>query len=180
MGAASANIPAIYLTRARCCAATSAASRGQRTDVWKFWDDARAGLVGDCELAGTRCGIARSPVCMTMGTASTMTSAAEALGMTLPGMASVPAVDSAHYRMAVATGRRAVDMAWEQLTPDQSSPAKAFEERCHRARARRLHQRAHPPDRDGGRAGVELTLDDFDAISRRCPGWRTSSRAGPT
>src|ERR1035441_5319864 len=56
---------------------------GSGTDVWKFWDDARAGLVGDCELAELECGIARSPGhCMTMGTASTMTSAAEALGMT--------------------------------------------------------------------------------------------------
>src|ERR1022692_3762708 len=92
---------------------------GSGTDVWKFWDDARAGLVGDCELAELECGIARSPGhCMTMGTASTMTSAAEALGMTLPGMASIHAVDSAHYRMAVATGRRVVDMAWEGLTPD--------------------------------------------------------------
>ncbi len=65
---------------------------------------------------------------MTMGTASTMTSAAEALGMTLPGMASIPAVDSAHYRMAAATGRRIVDMAWEDLTPDKILTREAFED----------------------------------------------------
>ena len=91
---------------------------GSGTDLWKFWDDNRAGLIGDCELADLECGIARSPGhCMTMGTASTMTSAAEALGMTLPGAASIPAVDSAHYRMATATGRRIVEMVWEDLTP---------------------------------------------------------------
>ena len=65
---------------------------------------------------------------MTMGTASTMTSAAEALGMTLPGIASIPAVDSAHYRMAAATGRRIVGMAWEDLTPDQILTREAFED----------------------------------------------------
>jgi dihydroxy-acid dehydratase len=116
-------------------------------------------------------GIARSPGhCMTMGTASTMTSAAEALGMTLPGMASVPAVDSAHYRMAVATGRRAVDMAWEQLTPDQVLTREAFEDAVATVLAlggstnALIHLIAM-----AGRAGVELTLDDFDAISRRVP-----------
>ena len=102
---------------------------GSGTDMWKFWDDARAGQVGECELADLECGIARSPGhCMTMGTASTMTSAAEALGMTLPGMASIPAVDSAHYRMAAATGRRIVDMVWEDLTPDKILTREAFED----------------------------------------------------
>jgi dihydroxy-acid dehydratase len=144
---------------------------GSGTDVWKFWDDARAGLVGDCELAELECGIARSPGhCMTMGTASTMTSAAEALGMTLPGMASIPAVDSAHYRMAVATGRRVVDMAWEGLTPDQILTREAFEDAVATVLAlggstnALIHLIAM-----AGRAGVELTLDDFDAISRRVP-----------
>src|ERR1700685_190680 len=119
MGAASANILAIYLTAGPM---VSGNCRGQKvgsgTDVWKFWDNARAGLVGDCELAELECGIARSPGhCMTMGTASTMTSAAEALGMTLPGMASIPAVDSAHYRMAARTGPRTLALAWGAPNP---------------------------------------------------------------
>jgi dihydroxy-acid dehydratase len=107
---------------------------------------------------------------MTMGTASTMTSAAEALGMTLPGMASIPAVDSAHYRMAAATGRRIVEMAWEDLTPDKILTREAFEDAAATVLAlggstnALIHLIAM-----AGRAGVELTLDDFDAISRRVP-----------
>src|ERR1700722_11695330 len=121
MGAASAGIPAIYLPAGPMLRGHFRGQPvGSGTDVWKYWDDYRAGLIGDCELAEIECGIARSPGhCMTMGTASTMTSAAEALGMTLPGAASIPAVDSAHYRMAAASGRRIVGMAWEDLTPDK-------------------------------------------------------------
>jgi dihydroxy-acid dehydratase len=172
MGAASANIPAIYLTAGPMLSGNFRGQKvGSGTDVWKFWDDARAGLVGDCELAELECGIARSPGhCMTMGTASTMTSAAEALGMTLPGMASIPAVDSAHYRMAAATGRRVVDMVWEDLTPDKILTREAFEDAVATVLAlggstnALIHLIAM-----AGRAGVELTLDDFDAISRRVP-----------
>ena len=152
MGAASANIPAIYLTAGPMLRGNYRGQTvGSGTDMWKFWDDTRAGLAGECELADLECGIARSPGhCMTMGTASTMTSAAEALGMTLTGMASIPAVDSAHYRMAVATGRRIVALAWAGLTPDKILTREAFRGRGgHRARAGRLHQRAHPPGRDG-------------------------------
>src|SRR6185312_10329479 len=130
MGAASANIPAIYVTAGPMLRGNYRGQPlGSGTDMWKFWDDARAGLIGECELAELECGIARSPGhCMTMGTASTMTSAAEALGMTLPGMASIPAVDSAHYRMAAASGRRIVAMAWEDLTPDKILTREAFED----------------------------------------------------
>jgi dihydroxy-acid dehydratase len=154
MGAASANIPAIYLTAGPMLSGNFRGQKvGSGTDVWKFWDDARAGLV-----------------CMTMGTASTMTSAAEALGMTLPGMASIPAVDSAHYRMAAATGRRVVEMAWEDLTPDKILTREAFEDAVATVLAlggstnALIHLIAM-----AGRAGVALTLDDFDAISRRVP-----------
>src|SRR5579862_5914732 len=130
MGAASAGLPAIYVPAGPMLRGNYRDQPvGSGTDQWKFWDDYRAGLIGDCELADLECGIARSPGhCMTMGTASTMTSAAEALGMTLTGMASIPAVDSAHYRMAAATGRRIVAMAWEDLTPDQILTREAFED----------------------------------------------------
>ncbi len=63
---------------------------------------------------------------MTMGTASTMTSAAEVLGMTLPGAASIPAVDSGHHRLAAATGLRIVDMVWEDLTINEILTADAY------------------------------------------------------
>ncbi|MGH8764309.1 MAG: dihydroxy-acid dehydratase, partial [Burkholderiales bacterium] len=119
MGAISMNLPAIYMPAGPMLSGHYRGERvGSGTAQWKFWDDARAGVIGECELADLECGIARSPGhCMTMGTASTMTSVAEALGMTLPGMASIPAVDSAHDRMAALTGRRIVAMVWEDLTP---------------------------------------------------------------
>src|SRR5579859_5983456 len=172
MAAASINIPAIYLTAGPMLSGHYRGERvGSGTDQWRFWDDARAGLIGDCELADLENGIARSPGhCMTMGTASTMTSAAEALGMTLPGMASVPAVDSAHYRMAAATGRRIVDMVWEDLTPSRILSRTAFEDAIATVLALGgstnacIHLIAM-----AGRAGVTVTLDDFDAMSRRVP-----------
>jgi dihydroxy-acid dehydratase len=182
MGAASANIPAIYLTAGPMLRGNyRGQSVGSGTDVWKFWDDARAGLIGDCELADLECGVARSPGhCMTMGTASTMTSAAEALGMTLPGMASIPAVDSAHYRMAAAAGRRIVGMVWEDLTPDKILTREAFEDAVATVLALGgstnafIHLIAM-----AGRAGVDLSLDDFDAISRRVP-WLANIRPSGT
>ena len=85
-------------------------------------------------------GIARSPGhCMTMGTASTMTSAAEALGLTLPGAASIPAADSRHAQMATRTGRRIVEMVWEDLKPSDILSDASFDNAIDdRARARRV------------------------------------------
>src|SRR5439155_4298358 len=102
---------------------------GSGSDMWRYWDDRRAGLVSDRQWAELEEGIARSPGhCMTMGTASTMTSAAEVLGMTLPGAASIPAVDSAHSRMAAASGARIVQMVWGDLTPAQLLTPEAVED----------------------------------------------------
>jgi dihydroxy-acid dehydratase len=172
MGAASADLPAIYLPAGPMLSGNYRGQTvGSGTDQWKFWDDARAGLIGDCELADLEAGIARSPGhCMTMGTASTMTSAAEALGMTMPGAASIPAVDSAHYRNAVDTGRRIVQMVWDDLRPSQILTREAFEDAAATVLAlggstnALIHLVAM-----AGRAGVALSLDDFDEISRRVP-----------
>ena len=172
MGAASAGIPAIYVPAGPMLRGNYRGQPvGSGTDVWRFWDDARAGLIGDCEMADLEGGIARSPGhCMTMGTASTMTSAAEALGMTLPGAASIPAVDSAHYRMAAASGQRIVQMAWDGIGPADILTREAFEDAAATVLAlggstnALIHLIAM-----AGRAGVELTLDDFDEISRRVP-----------
>jgi dihydroxy-acid dehydratase len=172
MGAASAGVPAIYLPAGPMLRGNFRGTPlGSGTDLWKYWDDYRAGLIGECELTELECGIARSPGhCMTMGTASTMTSAAEAAGMTLPGAASIPAVDSAHYRMAAATGRRIVGMAWEGLTPDRILTREAFADAAATVLAlggstnALIHLIAM-----AGRCGVRLTLDDFDAIARRVP-----------
>jgi dihydroxy-acid dehydratase len=178
MGAASANIPAIYVTAGPMLRGNYRGQPlGSGTDVWKYWDEYRAGLIGDCELSEIECGIARSPGhCMTMGTASTMTSSAEALGMTLPGMASIPAVDSAHYRMAAASGQRIVAMVWEDLTPSDVLTREAFEDAVATVLALGgstnafIHLIAM-----AGRAGVTLTLNDFDAIARRVP-WLANIR----
>ena len=110
---------------------------------------------------------------------STMTSSAEALGMTLPGMASIPAVDSAHYRMAAASGRRIVEMVWEDLTPERVLTREAFEDAIATVLALGgstnafIHLIAM-----AGRAGVDLSLDDFDAISRRVPWLANISPSG--
>src|SRR5690606_28825899 len=91
---------------------------GSGSDTWKYWAELRAGNIDEKAWEEIEEGIARSPGhCMTMGTASTLTSVAEVLGFTLPGAASIPATDSAHPRMAAATGRRIVEMVWDDLKP---------------------------------------------------------------
>src|SRR5204862_4425541 len=101
---------------------------GSGTDVWKYWDDRRAGLI-DLEAWGEiENGIARSAgTCMTMGTAATMMSLTEALGLTLPGASSIPAPDSNHSKMAALTGKRIVEMVWEDLKPRDILNAKSFD-----------------------------------------------------
>ena len=182
MGAASANLPVIFVPAGPMLRGNYRGQTvGSGTDMWRIWDDVRTGTAGDCELADLEEGIARSPGhCMTMGTASTMTSAAEALGMTLPGAASIPAVDSAHYRMAVNAGRRIVGMVWDDCTPDKILTREAFEDAAAAVLAlggstnALIHLIAM-----AGRAGVKLTLDDFDAISRRVP-WLANIRPSGT
>src|SRR5204862_2188610 len=115
MGAISMNLPAIFMPAGPMLRGNwRDQPLGSGSDVWKYWAEKRAGNVSDEQWAELEDGIARSPGhCMTMGTASTMTSATEALGFTLPGSASIPAADSRHARMATDTGRRIVDMVWE-------------------------------------------------------------------
>ena len=178
MGAASANLPAIFVPAGPMLSGNYRGNKvGSGTDMWRVWDDFRAGTATDCDLADLEEGIARSPGhCMTMGTASTMTSAAEALGMTLPGAASIPAVDSAHYRMAVESGKRIVAMVWNDETPDTILTREAFEDAAATVLAlggstnALIHLIAM-----AGRAQVKFTLDDFDEISRRVP-WLANIR----
>jgi dihydroxy-acid dehydratase len=178
MGAASANIPAIFVPAGPMLKGNYRGQPvGSGTDMWRVWDDFRAGAATDCDLRDLEEGIARSPGhCMTMGTASTMTSAAEALGMTLPGAASIPAVDSAHYRMAVNSGKEIVSMVWHDKTPATILTREAFEDAAATVLAlggstnALIHLIAM-----AGRANVRLTLDDFDAISRRVP-WLANVR----
>lgn len=129
MGAASMNLPTIYVPGGAMIRGNyNGQTLGSGTDVWKYWDDRQAGLLPDKEWKKIEIGIARSPgTCMTMGTAATMMTIAEALGMCLPGASSIPAVDSSHNRMASASGRRAVEMVWENLRPTDIMTRQAFE-----------------------------------------------------
>ena len=172
MAAASANLPAIFLPagpmlrgywRGRTLASGS--------DVWKYWAEKRAGTIDDCAWREIEDGIARSfGTCMTMGTASTMASAAEALGMTLPGAAATPAADAHHARLAAASGRRIVDLVWEDVTPCEIMTTAAFENAVTAVVALGgstnaiIHLIAM-----ARRAGAVLDIDKFDALSRRTP-----------
>ena len=172
MGAISMNLPAIYLPAGPMLRGNwNGQVLGSGSDVWKYWDEKRAGRISDCEWAEMEDGIARSPGhCMTMGTASTMTSIAEALGMTLPGAASIPAVDANHSRMATACGRRIVEMVWEDLKPRDILCHESFENAITTDMAiggstnAIIHLVAM-----AGRAGIKLDLKEFDVISHRTP-----------
>ena len=144
---------------------------GSGTDRWKYWAELRAGRITEDDWREVEEGIARSTGhCMTMGTASTMTSAVETLGLTLPGAVSIPAVDSGHARMATACGRRIVDMVWEDLRPSEILTPAAFDNAITVVHAisgstnALIHLIAM-----AGRAGIELKLDRFDAIAQGVP-----------
>ena len=144
---------------------------GSGSDNWKYWDEKRAGNITDRQWQDMEESIARSPGhCMTMGTASTMTSAAEALGVTLPGAASIPAADSNHIRMASDSGRRIVEMVWEDQRPASFLDMRSFENAVSLVMALSgstnaiIHLIAM-----ARRLGIPLDLDTFDRISRKTP-----------
>ena len=116
-------------------------------------------------------GIARSHgTCMTMGTAATMTGIAEALGLTLPGASSIPAADAGHIRMSAECGRRVVEMVWDDLTPARVLSRASFDNAiaCAMAMGCSTNAIIHVIAMSR-RAGHAVTLDDFDAASRRVP-----------
>jgi len=172
MGAISMDLPAIFLPAGPMLRGNwNGVTLGSGSDSWKYWAELRAGKITQEDWQGIEGGIARSPGhCMTMGTASTMTSAAEALGFTLPGFASIPAADSRHAQMAAKTGMRIVEMVWEDLKPSDLITAGAVDNAVTTCLALSgstnaiVHMIAL-----ARRAGVELTLDRYDEISRRTP-----------
>lgn len=172
MGAVSAGLPAIYVPAGPMLRGNARGEvLGSGSDTWKYWDERRAGRITEADWQAVEGGIARSfGHCMTMGTASTMTAIAEALGMTLPGASSIPAPDANHIRMAAASGRRAVEMVWEDLTPKKVLTAAAFENAVTVAMAVGCSTNAiiHVIAM-ARRAGVALDLDDFDRLSRVVP-----------
>ena len=144
---------------------------GSGSDVWKYWDEKRAGKITEAEWEQMENGIARSfGTCMTMGTAVSMMSVAEALGLTLPGAALIPAADANHPRMMTHAGRRVVDMVWEDMTPDKIVTAKAVDNaiRVHMALGGSTNVMIHLIAM-ARRAGVALSLERFDQISREVP-----------
>jgi dihydroxy-acid dehydratase len=172
MGATSMNLPSLFMPAGPMLRGNWAgATLGSGSDVWKYWAELRAGNITQEDWQEIENGIARSPGhCMTMGTASTMTSAAEALGVTLPGAASIPAADSRHAMMAANTGRRIVEMVWADLKLSDLLTTAAFRNAIITVLAIggstnaivHLIAMAH-------RAGVPLGLDDFEELAQRTP-----------
>ena len=172
MGAISMNLPAIFVPAGPMLRGNWRGNTlGSGSDVWKYWDEKRAGTIGECEWEEIEDGIARSPGhCMTMGTASTMTAVAEVLGMTLPGASSIPAADSGHPRMASMSGRRIVEMVWDDLKPSDILDDRSYEDAVTAVMALGgstnavIHLIAL-----ARRSSVPLDLARFDEISRRVP-----------
>ncbi len=172
MGAISMGIPALF-----CPAGPMLNDRhqgktvGAGTHTRMFWDEYQAGKIGDAEWVQLESRMTRSPgTCNTMGTASTMTLIAEALGLALPGSTSIPAMDAAHPRMAANCGQRIVAMIAEDLTPQRLLTRGSFINAV-------VVQMALGGSTNAAvhiialarRAGVDLTLADLDDVARRVP-----------
>jgi dihydroxy-acid dehydratase len=172
MGAFTMDLPCLFLPAGPMLKGRwRSETLGSGSDVWKYWAERCAGNIDGHDWEEIEDGIARSPgTCMTMGTASTMASIVEAMGLMLPGAATIPAVHSAHSRMAVACGRHIVDLVKQDLRPSRFVTRATFENAVTAlmtlggstnavvhllAMARRL--------------GVDLSLADFDRISRQVP-----------
>jgi dihydroxy-acid dehydratase len=176
MGAISMNVPAIFcpagpMLNDRHVRDGQSKRIGAGTHTRMFWDEYQAGNINAQELQELEGRMTRAPgTCNTMGTASTMTSMAEALGMALPGSTSIPAMDAAHPRMATSVGERMVGMVWEDLTPAKILTRSSF-----------LNALAVQMALGGStnaavhiiamarRAGVALSLADLDHMARRVP-----------
>jgi len=172
MGAFSMNLPCVYLPAGPMLRGNwNGQILGSGSDVWKYWDERRAGNITEAQWQEVEAGIARSHgTCMTMGTAATMMGITEAIGLTLPGASAIPAPDAGHPRMAAACGRRAVDMVWEQLTPSRLLTRQHFLNGIVAAMAMGCSTNAiiHVIAMSR-RAGCPVTLQDFDAASRIVP-----------
>ena len=172
MGALAMNLPTIFMPAGPMLRGDyKGGTIGSGSDTWKYWAELRAGNMTEDDWQEVEDGIARSPGhCMTMGTASTMTSAVEVLGLTLPGAASIPAPDSRHAQMATLTGKRIVDMVWEDLKPLDLLTEGSFTNAVTAVLALGgstnsvVHLIAM-----ARRACIPLTLDRFDELARKTP-----------
>ena len=172
MGAISMDIPAIFMPAGPMLRGNwKGKVLGSGSDVWKYWAEKTAGNISDEEWKEMEAGIARSfGHCMTMGTASTLTSIAEALGFTLPGASSIPAPDAGHPRMASATGMMAVEMIWADRKPSTILSRGSFDNAL-------VTQMGLGGSTNAiihlvalaRRAGIPLDLADIDAAARNMP-----------
>ena len=172
MGATSMNLPTIYMPAGPMLSAHwRGQTLGSGSDVWKYHMELKAGNITQEDWSDIESSIARSPgTCMVMGTAATMMSIAESLGLALPGAASIPAADSNHERMATLTGKRVVEMVWEDLKIRDILVPKAFDNAATTLMAMGgstnaiIHILAM-----ASRAGVSFALDRFNDIGARTP-----------
>jgi dihydroxy-acid dehydratase len=172
MGACSMNLPTIYMPAGPMLNGRwRGQTLGSGSDSWKYWDELRASKITEQDWQEIEDGIARSPgTCMTMGTAATMMSMAEVLGFTLPGASCIPAPDSNHAKMATLTGKRIVDMVWEDLKPSDILTAASFDNAIVTLMTMGgstnaiVHLVAM-----AGRAGIELSMERFNELSIKTP-----------
>ena len=172
MGALAMNLPTIFMPAGPMLRGDYKGKYlGSGSDTWKYWAELRAGNINEQDWLEVEDGIARSPGhCMTMGTASTMTSAAEVLGFTLPGAASIPAPDSRHAQMATLTGKAIVEMVWQDVKPLDFLTATSFDNAVTAVLGLGgstnsiVHLVAMAK-----RASINLTIDRFDALARKTP-----------
>ncbi|MGI9399885.1 MAG: L-arabinonate dehydratase [Rhizobiaceae bacterium] len=172
LGAISMNLPSIFFPAGPMLRGNLEGKViGSGSDTWKYWDELRAGNIGPEEWQAVEAGIARSyGHCMTMGTASTMTAIADALGFCLTGASSIPAADANHIRMASACGRRVTDMVKEDLKPSDFLSRTSFDNALSVAMAMGCSTNAiiHLIAMSR-RAGFPLDLDDFAEAGKRVP-----------
>ena len=172
MGAASCDLPALMISGGPMLSGKfHGQDIGSGTDVWRFSEDVRRGVMSECDfLEAEGCMNRSAGHCMTMGTASTMASVVEALGIGLPTNAAIPAVDAHRYELAHMAGQRIVEMVHEDLRMSKVLTRAAFENAIRVVGAiggstnAVIHLLAI-----AGRLGVELSLDDWDRLGRGVP-----------
>ncbi|MCW5694756.1 MAG: dihydroxy-acid dehydratase [Pseudolabrys sp.] len=172
MGAISMDIPTVFVPAGPMLRGNwHGQVLGSGSDAWKYWDEKRAGKITEEQWSEIENGIARSfGTCMTMGTAATMMAVAESLGMTLPGASSIPAADASHSRMAAQSGRRIVEMVWDDLKPSDIITKDSVDNaiKVHMAMGGSTNCIIHLVA-IARRAGIKLEMSRFDELSREVP-----------
>jgi dihydroxy-acid dehydratase len=172
MGALSMDLPALFCPAGPMSTGQWRGNKtGAGTHTKKYWDELRLGRITPEDWVDLEGRMTRSHgTCNTMGTASTMTSIVDAMGFTLPGASSIPAVDSAHMRMAADCGVRAVEMVWQDWKPSRFISRASFENGLvtYMALGGSTNAAVHLIAL-ARRAGIPLALSDMDAVGRRIP-----------